>query len=148
MHRKRHFQDVDAILRTPGPCGRSCALSGATPWQALLCWPTYQFEPIEARGYAEDLAALGEILVLPSAPATREQAQHAVQQAREDRSQLLVDLQAQVRRLQQQITDLIDDVDTTPEGDARRATMTAQLARFEDELEQKQRELARYQGRI
>ena len=84
----------------------------------------------------------------PRVPPTRGQAQHAAQEAREDRAQLLVDLQAQVRRLQQQITDLSDEVVNTPEGDARRATMTAQLARFEDELEQKQRELARYQGRI
>ena len=84
----------------------------------------------------------------PRVPPTRGRAQHAAQEAREDRAQLLVDLQAQVRRLQQQITDLTDDVASAPEGDARRATMTAQLARFEDELERKQRELARYQGRI
>ena len=84
----------------------------------------------------------------PSAPPTRGQAQHAAQEAREDRAQLVVDLQAQVRRVQQQITDLTGDLDNTLEGDARRATISAQLARFEDELEQKQRELARYQGRI
>lgn len=84
----------------------------------------------------------------PSVPPTRGQAQQAAQEAREDRAQLLVDLQAQVRRLQQQITDLTGDVASTPAGDARHVTMTAQLARFEDELEQKQRELARYQGRI
>ncbi len=84
----------------------------------------------------------------PSVPPTRDQAQHAAQEAREDRAQLLVDLQAQVRHLQQQITDLTHEVDTTPKGDARRTTLTAQLARLEDELERKQRELARYQGRI
>ncbi len=84
----------------------------------------------------------------PTNPPTREQTQQAAQEARGDRARLLVDLQAQVRRLQQQITDLTDEVASAPEGDARRAPMTAQLARFEDELEQKQRELARYQGRI
>ncbi len=84
----------------------------------------------------------------PRAAPTREQIQQAAQEARVDRAQLLVDLQAQVRRLQQQITDLTDEVASAPEGDARRAPMTAQLARFEDELEQTQRKLARYQGRI
>ena len=84
----------------------------------------------------------------PSVPPTRAHAQQVAQEAREDRAELLVDLQAQVRRLQQQITDLTDEVASAPAGDARRATMTAQLARLEDELEQTQRKLARYQGRI
>lgn len=82
-----------------------------------------------------------------NAPMTTQQAQDAAQENRESRASYVTDLQAQVRSLQQEITNLAaapeDGIGSKgPQGDQD------QLAVLEQELEEKQRELARFQGRI
>ena len=52
-----------------------------------------------------------------SAPPTFNQAQASVQDQRESRARLVTDLQAQVRRLQQDITDLTGGQNTDTEGE-------------------------------
>ncbi len=80
----------------------------------------------------------------PSEPPTREQGQAAAQDARESRARMVTGLQAEVRGLQQEITDLTGNVDSGGGSDAHRAD----LALLEKKLEQKQKELAKFQGRI
>jgi len=63
-------------------------------------------------------------------------------QARQDRADTMRRLQHEVRRLQQEITDLSDASGAAAPADAERLTALYQ------ELEQRQVELARYQGRI
>ena len=82
-----------------------------------------------------------------SVPPTVTQVQESAQDQRESRARLVTDLQAQVRRLQQDITDLtaIQNDDTEgKKGQVNQAT----LAALETELGQKQQELGRLQGRI
>ncbi len=83
----------------------------------------------------------------PPDPPTREQAQATAQEARDDRAGLVTDLQAQVRRLQQEITDLTAVVDRGSDGKDRQGD-AARLVELEKALAQKQRELARFQARI
>ena len=83
----------------------------------------------------------------PSKPPTRAESQDAAQQARESRATLIVDLQAEVRSLQQSITDLSNDLGVGSTG-ADRQFNAARLASLETALGEKQRELAQYQGRI
>ncbi len=83
----------------------------------------------------------------PPDPPTREQAQATAQAARDDRAELVTDLQGQVRRLQQDITDLTDVVDRGPDGTDRQGDV-ARLVELEKALAQKQRDLARFQARI
>ena len=83
----------------------------------------------------------------PPDPPTREQAQATAQEARDDRAGLVTDLQAQVRSLQQEITDRTAVVDGDP-GGKDRLDDVARLVELEKELAEKQRELARFQARI
>ena len=83
----------------------------------------------------------------PPAPPTREQAQATAQEARDDRAGLVTDLQAQVRSLQQEITDLTSIVERGAGGKDHQGDV-ARLVELEKALAQKQRELSRYQARI
>ncbi len=83
----------------------------------------------------------------PPAPPTREHAQEAAQEARDDRARLVIDLQAQVRSLQQDIANLTAVVESGA-GGQERLDDVARLAELEKALAQKQRELARFQARI
>ena len=83
----------------------------------------------------------------PPDPPTREQAQAAAQEARDDRAGLVTDLQAQVRSLQQEISDLTAAVDGGA-GGKDRLDDVARLVELEKALAQKQRDLARFQARI
>ena len=82
-----------------------------------------------------------------SAPPTVNQAQESAQDKRESRAKLVTDLQAQVRRLQQDITDLTAIQNDGTEGKKGQVSQ-AKLAAHETELSQKQQELSRLQGRI
>ena len=82
-----------------------------------------------------------------SAPPTVNQTQASAQDQRESRARLVTDLQAQVRRLQQDITDLTAGQNTGTEGDRGQVDQD-KLAALEKELGQKQQELGRLQGRI
>ncbi len=82
-----------------------------------------------------------------SAPPTVNQAQESAQDKRERRARLVTTLQAQVRRLQQDITDLTADQNNGTEGDKGQVNQD-RLAALETELGQKQQELARLQGGI
>lgn len=74
---------------------------------------------------------------------TPQQTRDSARVKREARAHTVTDLQAQVRQLQQQITDLsAKSGSTNPEAD-RKA-----LAGLEEQLAKTQAELARYQGRI
>jgi hypothetical protein len=74
---------------------------------------------------------------------TPQQSRDNAQVKRETRAHTVTDLQARVRHLQQQITDLTaGDGSSGPEADRQ------ELARLEEELAKTQAELARYQGRI
>lgn len=80
-------------------------------------------------------------------PLTPQQAQHAAQEKREGRAQHVTDLQAQVRSLQQQITDLTNGMESDNEDKGRQVDPD-RLAELQDQLEDKQRELAELQGRV
>ena len=81
------------------------------------------------------------------APPTREQAERAAGQARQDRAGTIDDLRVEIRRLQQDIKDVSDALDSGPAGDARGAH-EARLASLHHQLDQKQQELARLQARV
>ncbi len=81
------------------------------------------------------------------APPTPEQAQRAAEQARQDRAGTIDDLRRDVRRLQQDIKDVSDALESGITGDERTAH-EGRLASLQRALEQKQRELARLQGRV
>lgn len=83
----------------------------------------------------------------PSAPPTREQVQDAAQEKRENRARSVTDLQAEVRRLQQAITDLTGAQESGTEGPERQ-TDRDKLDALEKQLEKKQQELGRLQGRV
>ena len=77
---------------------------------------------------------------------TPQQTRDSARVKREARAHTVTDLQAQVRTLQQQITDLTAAVES---GDGANPDVNRkQLARLEDQLAKTQAELARYQGRI
>ncbi len=82
-----------------------------------------------------------------SAPPTREQAQDAAQEKREDRASLVTSLQAEVRSLQQAITDLTSGQESGIE-DPKPLADRRKLDALERQLEQKQQELGRLQGRV
>jgi hypothetical protein len=78
---------------------------------------------------------------------TPQQIQHSARLKREARAHTVTDLQARVRLLQQQITDITAAVERGGESssfDAERKT----LVELEEQLATSQAELARYQGRI
>ncbi len=80
-------------------------------------------------------------------PQTQGEVHAAAQEARETRADHVVALQAEVRKLQQDITDLSGSPDGGTEG--RESTADpSRLAVLEKELEEKQRELAQFQGRV
>ena len=83
----------------------------------------------------------------PQAPPTPEQAQQAAAQARQDRAGTIGDLRSEIRRLQQEIKDVSDALDSGLTGDARTAD-EGRLASLHRELDQKQRELNRLQARV
>ena len=76
-------------------------------------------------------------------PDTPEQSQDRARLKRETRAHTVTDLQAAVRDLQQQITDL-----TAADELASQASNGAKVAELEQQLAETQAELARYQGRI
>ena len=83
----------------------------------------------------------------PSVALTREQSQGTAQEARETRATLITGLQAEVRKIQQSITDLSGLLGTGTDGPERQ-TNVSRLTALEHDLGEKQRELSRYQGRI
>lgn len=80
-------------------------------------------------------------------PPTREQSQQAAEQVRHDRAGAIDELRSEVRRLQQGIKDVSDSLGSDITGDQRTA-QEARLASLQRDLEQKQRELSRIQGRV
>ena len=83
----------------------------------------------------------------PGEPPTREEAQDAAQEKRETRALSVTTLQAEVRHLQQEITDLTA-VQSSGNENADRQVDQTKLALLEKQLEQKQQALSRLQGRI
>lgn len=79
--------------------------------------------------------------------ATPQQARDSARLKREARAQTVSDLQAHVRLLQQQITDLTAGEESGGEG-ANVGAARAKVAQLEEQLATTQAELARYQGRI
>lgn len=78
---------------------------------------------------------------------TVEQTRETAQEARQDRADAVISLQKEVRRIQQEITDLSDSLSNGHiPGD--RKIGEGKLASLQRELEQKQRDLAKYQARI
>ena len=75
------------------------------------------------------------------------QARQAADQARQDRAGSLADLRSEVRRLQQDIKEVSDSLDSDLTGEERSAH-EGRLASLESQLDQKQRELARLQARV
>ena len=86
-------------------------------------------------------------LVSPGATPNRVQGPEAAQKARERRATLVVELQAEVRQLQQDITDLHSAWDSGTDQ-SEREVATARLHELEKALGHKQEELAKLQGRI
>jgi hypothetical protein len=68
-------------------------------------------------------------------------------QIRQHRSDTIESLRGEARRLQQAIKDVSDDLDRLSPGDERLAQQR-RLALLERDLDQTQRELARYQARV
>ncbi|MGI8403959.1 MAG: hypothetical protein ACR2OE_04190 [Thermomicrobiales bacterium] len=77
-------------------------------------------------------------------------AQRTAQEAREDRAHSVTALQLEVRRLQQEITDISSTVEDNASGTSARMRTAAEakLASLHSALEQKQREVAKFQARI
>ena len=80
-------------------------------------------------------------------PPTPEEARRAADQARSDRAETILDLRAEVRRLQQAIKDASDALDRGV-ADHERAIVAGRLAALGQQLEQKQAELGKLQGRV
>lgn len=80
-------------------------------------------------------------------PETPQQAEQSARVKREARAHTVTDLQAHVRALQQQITDLTAEVERGGGSTSPDAVRT-RLAELEEQLAKTQAELARYQGRI
>ena len=83
----------------------------------------------------------------PRRPPTPAHAQRAAAQARHDRAEAVGALRREIRALQQGITDASEALDGGLAG-AERAAQEGRLAALERELDQKQRELARFQARV
>ena len=81
------------------------------------------------------------------APPTPEQAERAAAQARQDRAGTIGDLRSEIRRLQQEIKDVSDALESDLTDDARTAD-EGRLASLHRQLDQKQRELNRLQARV
>jgi hypothetical protein len=77
---------------------------------------------------------------MPGASRTPEQARH-------DRAAAIDALRGEVGRLQRAIKDAADAVDRAPTSETR-LSRERQLATLERQLDQTQRELARYQARV
>jgi predicted nucleic acid-binding Zn-ribbon protein len=86
-------------------------------------------------------------LVSPGAPPNQTQVPDAAQKTRESRASLVVGLQAEVRKLQQDIADLNRGWEDGTDQSEREVAM-ARLRALEHALGQKQEELAKLQGRI
>jgi len=82
-----------------------------------------------------------------SAPATPEQAERAAGKARHERAGTIGDLRGEIRRLQQDIQDVSAAQGGAP-TEAARAGDEGRLAALHDQLDRKQRELARLQARV
>ena len=83
----------------------------------------------------------------PKTAPTPEQTDKTAATARQDRATSISNLQRDVRRIQQEIKDASDTLAGGLPADERTAA-TRQLAALERELEQKQRERDKLQGRI
>lgn len=83
-----------------------------------------------------------------SSPTPR--AQRSAQEAREDRAQSVTALQLEIRRLQQEITDVSSTLDGKTSGVSGEARTVGEskLSSLHSALEQKQREIAKFQARI
>ena len=80
-------------------------------------------------------------------PPTPEESQRAAETARHDRADSIIELRQEVRRLQQDIKDVSDSLDSGLTGDERTAH-ERRLASLQRELEQKQQELGTLQARV
>ena len=78
---------------------------------------------------------------------TPDQARRAAGQARQNRAGTVDDLRGEIRRLQQDIKDVSDALDSDPMDDAR-SVHEERLASLDRELGQKQSELAKLQARV
>lgn len=83
----------------------------------------------------------------PRRSPTTADAQRSAGQARDDRASSVIELQKEVRALQQEITDLIETQERggTPAGDPAH---DARLASLRSRLTQKQADLAKLQARV
>jgi hypothetical protein len=80
-------------------------------------------------------------------PSTPERGRFTAEEARENRASSVTALQREVRRLQQEITDLNAVQESgTAAGDA--TANASRMTALQDELARKQRELATYQARV
>lgn len=79
----------------------------------------------------------------PQPSQTPEQTRHAAAEAGGERAGAIVELQQEVQRLQQAISELSRTDDSRPDP-----TTDARLATFQGELERTQQDLARFRGRI
>jgi hypothetical protein len=82
-----------------------------------------------------------------STSANTAQTQDSGQAARKTRADHVIELQALVSRLQQEILTLSNAAGGPTAGDTRGGS-NAQMAALERQLDEAQRELAKYQGRI
>ncbi|MGI8486598.1 MAG: hypothetical protein ACR2OU_20370 [Thermomicrobiales bacterium] len=81
---------------------------------------------------------------------TTPRGQRSAQAAREDRARSVTALQLEIRRLQQEITDVSSTLEGNPSGASGqpRPAGEAKLASLHSALEQNQREVAKFQARI
>jgi len=82
-----------------------------------------------------------------SASANTVKTQDTNKTRRESRADLVVELQANISRLQQEILALSNAESSPPDGGAGDGS-NPQMAALERQLEKAQRELAKYQGRV
>ncbi len=95
----------------------------------------------------EHLRAWAKARVASLRRETPQQSRDSAQLKRETRAHTVTDLQAHVRHLQQQITDLT--ADAKPGGEVTNVgAERTRLDKLEAQLAETQAELARYQGRI
>ena len=74
-------------------------------------------------------------------------AKHRTGASRADRARLVADLQQEVRRLQQEVSDL-SDLESGNDSGVMAEVDSEQMASLHRQLNKKQVELARYQGRV
>jgi hypothetical protein len=144
---------VSPVVRTP-----ALLLSGNDPRS------TSRPNPLESGADSDDLFAnscprcdvtLQNVLdrvkqyLRSKRPSTPERGQFTAQEARENRASSVTALQHEVRRIQQEITDLNALQESgTAGGDGDSKANESRMAALQDELARKQKELAKYQARV